>query len=133
MAVWRGTRKKNVVRPKFKKGVFPDAYIKEVVDELYSPGGRGGNATCFHRHHQCGGQQMVTTLRGRRLARCVSSHSHVRSHGVCEDHFGLHRNLDWQELWVRRVQNPLLALKEALRRVEEREEVDRSTAGGCRT
>ena len=49
--------------------------------------------------------------------------------GVCEDHFGLHRNLDRQELWVRRVQNPLLALTEALGRVEERE----ATAGGSRT
>ena len=36
-----------VVRLKFKKGVFPEAFIREVVDELYSPGGEAGMLRAF--------------------------------------------------------------------------------------
>ena len=67
-----------VPRPKFNKGMFPDAQVREGRRRrrIDSSIGRDGNATCLHRHHQYGAQQIGTTSCGQRLARGVSSYLH---------------------------------------------------------
>ena len=60
--------------------------------------------------------------------------------GRCEDYYGrvnelkiIKRNVVRRELWIKRLQNPVSALTEALRMTEELEEADPSTAGGTWT
>ena len=57
-----------------------------------------------------------------------------RCFGTCTNEQKLiDRNVVRQDLWVKHLQSPVIALTAALRSVEEWEEAGSSTAGGSRT
>ena len=63
-----------VARHKFDTESFPNAVIREGVNELTFREGEEGMQRSIINTAQRGGRQMVTTTCGRRLARCLSSH-----------------------------------------------------------
>ena len=61
-------------RARLQQRRFPQAAVREAVDELHTSKRRRRHAAHFHRHNQCGRQLMETTDGGRGLACHLSNH-----------------------------------------------------------
>ena len=64
----------HVVGSNFNKEDFPEAAVRERVEELTRRRGEERHAAHLYRQHQCGGQKMEATASGRGLARSLPSH-----------------------------------------------------------